>query len=610
MTLRLGGAVVLAIGLALVVPGNPSAQTNQLLPSTETAPPAASPGQETTPPTAASPELQPPASPSQETTPPATASPEQQPSPPTSPGQETVPPAATSPEQQPQGTSPAPGSNQTTQPAPQGAQPPSEGGTNLPPIVVVQPKPKPKPQVTAEKPKPKPKPVAARPPTRPTPTAPPTTPTQPPIATETEGSVETAASTVPMSPVAGAEIPIGKVPSGVSIVTGADFGRTYNTATPEQVLQQRVPSVIIGDLQGNEFQTNVQYRGFDSSPVNGVPQGLAVYQNGVRINEAFGDVVNYDFLPDVAISNMTVLSNNPVYGLNALGGAISITMKNGFLYHGGEVTGTGGSFGRAQGSAQVGLQSGHWAAYFGGEDINDDGWREFSPSDIKRMCADLGFKNSAAEFHLNFTGADNFVGVTAAAPVQLLGLGFNKSFTSPQTTYNKVALTSVNGTVNVTDNLSLNGVGYYRIFKQSHLDANVSEFENCQGPPDQPDTIPGTICLEGEQVLEATGNPINFNIASSLASIDSTSQDAKSWGTADQAVYKGNVFNRTNQLLVGASFDHGHVDYTAGSELGFFVPNFVAKPLGIELQEPDDLTPRDLTSTNDYVGVYFSARRQ
>jgi iron complex outermembrane recepter protein len=512
-------------------------------------------------------------------------------------GQGASPTSTPTPSEQ-QGQGAPPPSGAATQPADQGtAQESSSPGSSLPPVVVVQPKPKPKPKppVVAEKPKLKPKTVTARPPA-------PTTPAQAPIAAESDGSVETAASTVPMSPVPGAEIPIGHVPSGVSIVTGSDFARQYNLDTPEQVLQQRVPGVIVQDLQGNSFQTDVQFRGFESSPVNGVPQGLAVYQNGVRINEAFGDIVNYDFLPDVAISNMTVLSNNPVYGLNALGGAISITMKDGFLYQGAEVTGAGGSFDRAQGSAQAGLQSGHWAAYFGGERIHDDGWRQFSPAEIKRMYADLGFKNTTGEFHLNFTGADNFVGVTAAAPVQLLGVGWNKSFTSPQTTDNKVAMTSVNGTINVTDNLSFNGVGYYRIFKQSHQDGNIGEFDECEDP-----NIPGTICLQGEQVLDATGNPIDFDItASPLGSLDSTSQDAKSWGTADQAVYKGNIFNRSNQFLVGASYDHGHVDYNAGSELGFFIPNFVVKPLGIDLEEPDDITPRDLSTTNDYVGVYFT----
>ena len=83
-------------------------------------------------------------------------------------------------------------------------------------------------------------------------------------------------------------------------------------------------------------------------------QGIAVYQNGVRINEAFGDVVNWDVIPSNAIASMSVVSNNPAFGLNALGGAVSILMKDGFSYQGGEVDVMAGSFGR------TGRRAGRW----------------------------------------------------------------------------------------------------------------------------------------------------------------------------------------------------------------------------------------------------------
>ena len=79
---------------------------------------------------------------------------------------------------------------------------------------------------------------------------------------------------------------------------------------------------------------DVQFRGFVASPVAGTPQGLAVYQNGMRINEAFGDTVNWDLIPTAAIKSVTVVTNNPAFGLNALGGAVNVQMKNGFNYQG------------------------------------------------------------------------------------------------------------------------------------------------------------------------------------------------------------------------------------------------------------------------------------
>jgi len=76
----------------------------------------------------------------------------------------------------------------------------------------------------------------------------------------------------------------------------------------------------------------------------------------VRINEAFGDTVNWDLIPTAAIQSVAVVANNPAFGLNALGGAINVQMKNGFSYHGTEIDTMGGSFGRVQSSAQWGKQ--------------------------------------------------------------------------------------------------------------------------------------------------------------------------------------------------------------------------------------------------------------
>src|SRR4029077_5611665 len=108
---------------------------------------------------------------------------------------------------------------------------------------------------------------------------------------------------------------------------------------------------------------NLEFRGFVASPVSGTPQGLAVYQNGVRVNEAFGDTVNWDLIPTSAIKSIAVVTNNPAYGLNALGGAVSVQMKDGFSYHGAEIDTMAGSFGRIQASGQWGKQAGDWAVY-------------------------------------------------------------------------------------------------------------------------------------------------------------------------------------------------------------------------------------------------------
>ena len=187
-----------------------------------------------------------------------------------------------------------------------------------------------------------------------------------------------------MSPVDGSAIPIGKFPGAVGRASSYDIQRGGYTSVPD-VLQQTVPGAILQDAQGNVFQRDLQYRGFEASPVNGVPQGLAVYQNGVRINEAFGDIVNWDFLPDNAIDGITIIGANPVFGLNALGGAVTIQMRDGFNYQGAELDVRGGSFGRYQGALTYGANNGSWAAFMALEGIHDDGFRDFTKSMIRRM---------------------------------------------------------------------------------------------------------------------------------------------------------------------------------------------------------------------------------
>ena len=90
------------------------------------------------------------------------------------------------------------------------------------------------------------------------------------------------------------------VPSAVTNVTDTDIEQE-GTGSIQQTLQQKVPGIIISDAAGNPLRAELSYRGFDASPVSGRAQGLAVYQNGVRINEAFGDVVNWDVIPSNAI---------------------------------------------------------------------------------------------------------------------------------------------------------------------------------------------------------------------------------------------------------------------------------------------------------------------
>ena len=149
-------------------------------------------------------------------------------------------------------------------------------------------------------------------------------------------------------------------------VPAEDFART-NSPSVTDTLQQRVPGAVSIDINGNPFSQDLFYRGFVASPRQGTPQGIAVYQNGIRVNEVFGDTVNWDLIPPQAIYRAEIFTNNPIFGLNALGGAVSLQMKNGFLWQGLVTQVLGGSFGRVSGLFE-------WQAVTG-DATHDGGWR-------------------------------------------------------------------------------------------------------------------------------------------------------------------------------------------------------------------------------------------
>src|SRR4029453_3393662 len=148
------------------------------------------------------------------------------------------------------------------------------------------------------------------------------------------------------TPLVGIELPIDQVAAPVQTLTGRNI-ETSGALDLPAYLNQRLNGVHVNETQGNPYQTDLNYRGLTASPLLGTPQGLSVYMDGVRLNQPFGDVVSWDLIPKNAISETTLMpGSNPVFGLNTLGGALSVTTKDGTSKPGTSIQLNGGSFGR------------------------------------------------------------------------------------------------------------------------------------------------------------------------------------------------------------------------------------------------------------------------
>jgi outer membrane receptor protein involved in Fe transport len=301
---------------------------------------------------------------------------------------------------------------------------------------------------------------------------------------------------------------------------------------------------------------------------------------------------------------VAVIANNPAFGLNALGGAINITMKNGFNYHGAEIDTMGGSYGRIQSSAQWGKQYDNFAVYGAVEGVHDDGFRNFSPSDVRRFYGDIGYKNENSEFHLNMGVAENKFGATATAPIELLDQFWGATYTTPQITENRVGYLNLLGKVEATPSWTIEGTAHVRLFDQHVLDANTTGTQPCTADP--------TLLCFGNGVAPANGlngvqlaNP--FPPDAVLGEIDRNNTHSTTTGVALQATNSDQLFGHTNKFVVGASLDSSVTHFTASAELGTIAPNFVVTGSGIFLGQsgsPVSIGPVDLRATNQYTGLY------
>ncbi|MDQ0449086.1 iron complex outermembrane receptor protein [Methylobacterium aerolatum] len=430
----------------------------------------------------------------------------------------------------------------------------------------------------------------------------------------------------------GSEQPLYKIPSTVETVTARDIDADLGTNNVVASLARRTPGLNLSDSQGNSNRVDVTYRGFVASPVQGVPQGLAVYQNGVRINEAFGDIVNFDLIPPQAIQRIDVVTGNPVFGLNALGGAVNIQMKNGFTWQGTEISAWGGSDARTAGYLQYGKVSGPWSFYFTGDGLNDRGWRYESPSTIGRLYGDLGYRTLDAEFHLIGMAARSYFGAAAATPVDFTRNDPRAIFTFPQTTTTEVGTIQLTGRVDISPTWDLAGNAYFRRFSQTYIDGNDGNFEQCSGQS----SFRGFLCFEDDGftrapnqtqqafrnqflILGQQNRPVPFTDNVPYGTLDVTKTEATGYGGSLQAANRDRILGFNNAFIIGGSIDVANYSFKSSSTLGVINPNLsiTADPnnpfygtipgLGtpfIRTAAALGIAPSSVNGSNLYMGLY------
>jgi len=374
------------------------------------------------------------------------------------------------------------------------------------------------------------------------------------------------------APLPGLGVPLRDVPANVQIFDNTSFART-RPLTLTQFLHLHANSVNAASGQGNPYQQSLDFRGFTASPLLGTPQGLSVFQDGVRINEAFGDVVNWDLLPRAAISSVQLIPGSvPSFGLNTLGGALAIYTKSGAQYPGLAAEASGGSFGRRALEFEYGYAREGFDAFATGHFSDEDGWALHNPSAVRQFFGKLGFQDARSDFDVSVTLADNRLEGAQTLPLSMLDRP-RESYTYPDINENRLAFIIAKGSRFVGDAL-VDGNAYYRRFRNTNASSNVNGDY-------------GSIDANGD----AQTNP---------ATNDRVASDATSAGGALQWTARATVAGRRHQFAAGADANVGRTRFSQTSEPATFTADRGTEPLGPAVE-----TTR-VALRNESAGLYVS----
>ncbi|MGA2562878.1 MAG: TonB-dependent receptor [Steroidobacteraceae bacterium] len=407
----------------------------------------------------------------------------------------------------------------------------------------------------------------------------------------------------------GAAIDADKIPGNVQTLTAVDLTREAS-ANLTGTMDARLGSVNVNDSLDDPFQPDILYRGFEASPVLGTPQGLAVYQNGVRINEAFGNTVNWDLFPDIAINRVDLISSSPVYGLNALGGGISVSMKDGFSYHGSDVELSGGSFGNDAAALQYGASSDDFGIYVAGNALQNTGWRAYSDDSLRQLYAVLSVRTDRASFDLSYTRGDNEMNGQGAAPVQELAVNRSLVFTGPQTNINRLNFTTLNGSFKITDTWSLQGQLYYRQYQQVVSNGNTTGYTACTSAANagdlcQSDATTPLYTASGQLIPDISDGGRVY-----IGENDFETINAYGRGAALQITDSETIVGHDNEFAAGAVLDYAQLNFLSTAQIGVINSQLFVDPSAWTVDTPESspfgASPVNLKGVDRDFGAYVT----
>lgn len=374
-------------------------------------------------------------------------------------------------------------------------------------------------------------------------------------------------------------------------------------------LTRSIAGITLQQSQGNPWQPNLVYRGFVASPLQGQAQGLAVYLDGGRFNQPFGDTVPFDLLPDAAVEKIHLFDSSAVYGLNALGGALAMTTRTGRSSPGGVASASGGQYGAYEAEGSGGFSSGRYSAFVAASVRRDGGWRRASQSTLYNGYADVGIDGEKAGVHVKLIGADTDLRGNGVAPVELLAVEYGAVFTVPDRARSRYWRASVHPWLALSEQSHIEASVYAQHLAQRTVNGDAADIEACEDAPHA-----GILCLESqidgeaeEPLTDADGALIPDMGDDLYGVLNHGTARTRSAGILFQIVDNRPVMGRQNHLAIGFSHDRSRTSFYSSTALGFIDDDRAVNDLGVSIIQPSgSIAPVSLTATTRYTGLFLS----
>jgi outer membrane receptor protein involved in Fe transport len=394
------------------------------------------------------------------------------------------------------------------------------------------------------------------------------------------------------TPIGLADVTLDQIPVPVQGLTAKNL-EDSNSLDLADLMNHRLASVYINENAENPYQPDINYRGYTASPLLGTPEGLSVYLDGVRQNQPFGDIVAWDLIPKVAIRDMALIpGSDPLYGLNTLGGAISVQTKDGLTASGGSLQITGGKFGRRAGEGEVGgtLPDG-FNYYVAGNLYREDGWRQYSPSEVRQSFAKIGWTDAKTSVYLSGAYANNWMTGNGTSDFRFLNVNYTSVNSIPDVTWDHSPSLTLNVTHAVKDNLRVSANAYYRYVRTDSSNGDLNDDSFDQSLYNLSNSDIAALTAAGYKGFPTTGNattepyPYWRCIAQVLQNDTGGEPSEKCNGVITRTTDKQNSYGlsglvtwstRHNLLSAGAGWDRGTSTYHQLSQLGYLNPDNVS----------------------------------